>query len=222
MRSIIVSFAVAAFTLALPTLASAQVLVVGGATSVALDFDALRDNASLDTPSVSAGIGSGVLPGSFAFPINSRTAASLPTTFEYTAGNFPSGPFAGTIEHTGSVFFNNETVEVGNFTIGFDAGRADAVNSGFFVSSTTGIAAPLFDIAVTEIGPQTASALEVEGDLRVTPTFAQFLLDNSLATADLTGVDVGDARIVATAIPEPTAIAFALSAATFAVTRRRR
>ena len=54
------------------------------------------------------------------------------TTFQYTAGTF--APFSGTIEHAGTVSFNANTLTIGNFTIGFDAARAGATTSGFFVA----------------------------------------------------------------------------------------
>ena len=103
----------------------AQVDIVGGQTSVLLDTATLSAAASLDLSGVSGPV---IAPGnlgagSVAFPINPRSAASLPTTFSYDPANF-LGTFSGTIEHTGSVLFNAGTVEVGNFTIGFDAARA--------------------------------------------------------------------------------------------------
>lgn len=194
--------------------------VIGGRTNVALDTVALSAAANLNLSSVSPGIGAGVLPGSVAFPINPRDAATLPTTFSYTAGDFPGGPFSGTIEHTGSVFFNSDTVEVGDFTIGFDASRATSGASGFFVESTTGIAAILFDTAVAGLDRQDEGGLDLTVDLLVSPEFATFLVDNSLATADLTGVDVGDARIQA-AVPEPGALALALLGGFACIGRRR-
>ena len=210
-----------AAALFLTATASAQnVEVSAGATSVLLDTDTLSAAASLDLSSVSPGIGAGVIPGSVAFPINSRTAASLPTTFAYTAGDFPTGPFSGAIEHTGSVFFNSDTVEVGNFTIGFDAARATGMNSGFFVESTTGVAAILFDAQVTALNEASASLLDLEVDLVVSPEFAGFLQTNNLASTDLTGADVGDARIQA--VPEPTALLAALAGLAGVAGLRRR
>lgn len=201
MRPLACLAAVLSFTL---TASAQNVEVSAGATSVLLDTDTLDSAAGLTLSSVSPGIGAGVIPGSVAFPINSRTAPSLPTTFAYTAGDFPGGPFSGTIEHTGSVFFNSDTVEVGNFTIGFDAARATGMNSGFFVESTTGVAAILFDAQVTALNEASASLLDLEVDLVVSPEFAGFLGNTAL-----TGADVGDARIQA--VPEPTALLAALA-----------
>lgn len=171
--------------------------VVGGQTSVLLDTDLLSTAAGLDLSSVSPDVGMGNLgDASVAFDINPRDAASLPTTFSYTAADF--APFAGSIEHTGSVFFNADAVEVGNFSIGFDELRAVGDNSGFFVESTTGVAAILFDVGfVTEL-TATGSELAIEGSLLVSPEFAGFLGDTGL-----TGADVGDARVEAIGVPEP-------------------
>ena len=172
--------------------------ITGGKTSVVLDTATLSAAASLDLSSVSSDVISpGNLPGSVAFPINARDAASLPTTFSYTAGDFLNS-FSGTIEHTGSVFFNSDTVEVGNFTIGFDAARAGTLGgqaSGFFVESTTGIAAILFDIAAPSALQAGASGATIEADLLVSPEFGGFLFDNGLSASNLEGADVGDAQV---------------------------
>ena len=186
--------------------------VIGGQTSVLLDTALLNSAAGLDLSGVSSDV---IAPGnlgagSVAFAINTRDASSLPTTFAYTPG---LASFSGAIEHTGSVFFNVGTVEVGNFTIGFDQVRADAGLSGFFVESTTGIAAILFDIAPV-VEQADAGGLRISGDLLVSSEFATFLGNNAL-----TGVDVGDALVEA--VPAPgAATLFALGAA--AAGRRRR
>lgn len=199
------ALAAAALALVTPSLSLAQVEVIGGSTSVALDTATLSSAASLNLSSVSPGIGGGLLDGSVAFPINARDAALLPTTFAYTAGDFPSGPFSGTIEHTGSVFFNSDTVEVGDFKIGFDINRVGGAKSGFFVESTTGVAAILFDTEVVALQSADDKLLDLTVNLLVSPEFAGFLQTNNLATSDLTGADVGDARVFA-AVPEPASL----------------
>ncbi len=178
--------------------------VIGGRTSVLLDTATLSQAASLNLSGVSPSvIVPGDIPGSVAFPINSRTAAPplLPTTFSYSPADF-LGTFAGEIEHEGSVFFNANTVEVGNFTIDFDAARAVGPASGFFVKSNIGIAATLFDVAAPSSLVATASSLEIQANLLVSPEFAQFLQTNGLASSNLTGADVGDAFVNAV-VPEP-------------------
>ncbi len=182
---------------------AANVEITGGQTNVLLDTATLSSAAGLDLSSVSSDVISpGTLPGSVAFGINPRDAAMLPTTFAYDSSDF-LGTFSGTIEHTGSVFFNSDAVEVGNFTIGFDAARVGTLSgaaSGFFVESTTGVAAILFDIENPTTLSATDTSLEIGADLLVSPEFANFLGDGGLA-----GADVGDALVEA--VPEPSSAA---------------
>jgi hypothetical protein len=207
--------------------ASAQVVeVVGGRTSVALDAPLLQSAAGLTISSVSSDvIVPGSLPGSVAFGINPRDAAApaLPTTFSYDPTNF-LGTFAGTIEHSGSVLFNADAIEVGDFTIGFDAARAGTLGgaaSGFFVRSTTGIPAILFDVENPGSLTATSTALTIGADLLVSPEFGQLLLDVGLASTNLAGADVGDALVEATAVPAPGAAAL-MSLGLLSAARRRR
>jgi len=192
--------------------------VVGGQTSVLLDTATLSDAANLDLSGVSSDvIAPGELgPDSVAFGINPRDAVSLPTTFSYDAG---LSAFSGTIEHTGSVFFNADAVEVGNFTIGFDGARVGGDRSGFFVESTTGIAAILFDVAAPSSVVADAAGLQIEADLLVSQEFATFLTDQGLASSDLTGADVGDAFV--NAVPSPGTLGV-LAMGGLAASRRRR
>ncbi|MEM1166448.1 MAG: hypothetical protein AAGI30_09195 [Planctomycetota bacterium] len=186
--------------------------VIGGQTSVLLDTGLLSSAAGLDLSGVSPGVGAGELgDGSVAFSINSRTFAPLPTTFTYTDG---LATFGGTIEHLGSVFFNADAVEVGNFTIGFDQSRADSGLSGFFVASTTGVAATLFDIVPT-VDQADAGGLVISGDLLVSAEFASFLGDDGLA-----GADVGDALVNAV-VPTPATAGLALVGGAVCGRRRR-
>ncbi len=204
---------------------AANVEIKGGQTSVLLDTATLSSAASLNLSGVSAGVISpGALPGSVAFPINSRTATApaLPTTFKYDSSNF-LGSFSGSIEHTGSVFFNANAVEVGNFTIGFDAARAGTLAgaaSGFYVASTKGISAILFDVENPTTLTPTSSSLTVAADLLVSPEFAGFLQSNNLATANLAGADVGDALVQA--VPEPSSVTLLMLGALACVRRRGR
>lgn len=212
------NLAIAAAGLTASAALAVPVDIVGGQTNVALDTATLAAAASLELSSVSADVISpGTLPNSVAFGINPRDAATLPTTFSYDDSDF-LGTFSGTIEHSGSVFFNTDTVEVGDFTIGFDANRVGGNASGFFVASNAGIAATLFDVSNPSTLVATDANLEIGADLLVSPEFAQFLLDNQLASADLTGADVGDALVQA--IPEPSSLAL-LTLAGLAALRRR-
>jgi hypothetical protein len=195
-----------------------EFLVTGGQTNVLLDTATLSAAASLDLSSVSADvIAPGELgAGSVAFGINSRSSAIFPTTFAYDAG---LAAFSGSIEHAGSVFFNDDAVEVGNFTIGYDAGRVGDSRSGFFVESTVGIAAILFDIESPSSLVAESGELSIEANLLVSSEFAGFLSDNGLASADLTGADVGDALV--SAVPAPSS-ALALGVFGLLASRRRR
>ncbi|MEL7484816.1 MAG: hypothetical protein AAFN41_10735 [Planctomycetota bacterium] len=216
-KSVILASAIAAGT------AGAQVDVTGGQTNVLLDTATLSAAASLDLSGVSGPV---IAPGnlgagSVAFPINARDAASLPTTFSYDPTDF-LGTFGGTIEHEGSVLFNNDTVEVGNFTIGFDAARAGTLGgnaSGFFVESTVGIAAILFDVANPDQLDPTSSSLTIGADLLVSPEFGQFLFDNNLSSSNLQGADVGDALVEA--VPAPGTVAAVAGFGLLASRRRR-
>ena len=195
-----------------------EFLVTGGQTNVLLDTATLSAAASLDLSSVSADV---IAPGdlgagSVAFGINSRSSATLPTTFAYDAG---LTSFSGSIEHAGSVFFNDDAVEVGNFTIGYDAGRVGDLRSGFFVESTVGIAAILFDIESPSSLVAESGELSIGANLLVSSEFAGFLSDNGLASADLTGADVGDALV--SAVPAPSS-ALALGVFGLLASRRRR
>lgn len=218
--------ACAAVAAAAGSIASAGLVEINsGQTSVLLDTATLSSAAGLDLSSVSSEvIAPGSLgPDSVAFGINARDAASLPTTFAYDPSDFLN-TFSGTIEHTGSVFFNSDAVEVGNFTIGFDAARAGTLGglaSGFFVESTTGIAATLFDIENPSTLTPTAADLTIEANLLVSPEFATFLQDQGLASTDLSGADVGDALVEAI-VPAPgTAMVAGLGGLAFATRRRR-
>ncbi|MEM7577417.1 MAG: PEP-CTERM sorting domain-containing protein [Planctomycetota bacterium] len=206
MKMFQLSAACAVATLAV-TASAGSVQVVGGTTSVVLDTDTLATAASLTLSGVSPDVANSTdLAGGVAFSINATDAPTLPTTFMYDPADF-LGTFSGTIEHTGSVFFNDNNVEVGDFTIGFDGTRAVGDASGFFVESTTGIAAILFDIEAPSSLSALGDSLQIGADLLVSPEFASFLQTNSLATADLTGADVGDAFVNATAVPTPSAAA---------------
>lgn len=193
-----------------------QRLVNGGQTNVLLDTGALA-GAGLVLSGVSASV---IVPGdlgpnSVAFGVNARNG-NLPTTFRYEVGSL--APFSGTIEHTGSVFFNNGTLEVGNFTVGFDANRIGGSRSGFFVASTVGLAATLFDIENPSFLDAGVNSLTIDANLLVSQELA-----NVLGNAGLTGADVGDARVAAFSVPEPaTAGLLVLGTVLAAANRRRR
>ncbi len=210
-----IALAAPALVLAAGTASAGNIVgVIGGQTNVLLDTETLSA-VGLDLSSVSDDV---IAPGnlgddSVAFPINPRDG-NLPTTFSYDPADF-LGSFSGTIEHTGLVRFNADAVTVGDFTIGFDAARAVGNNSGFFVESTNGIEAILFDIeAPSQLDPG-EETLVIAANLLVSPEFAAFLGDETL-----TGADVGDALVEAN-VPAPAAAAL-LACGGLAATRRRR
>ena len=173
-----------------------QRFVDGGQTNVLLDTD-LLSSVGLTLSGVSSDV---IVPGdlgmdSVAFEINPRFGTD-PTTFAYEL--FSLAPFSGSIEHTGSVFFNMDDLEVGNFSIGYDAARVGALSSGFFVESTVGLEEILFDIENPSFLDAQPTTLTITANLLVSPELA-----GVLGNGALTGTDVGDARVNATAIPEP-------------------
>jgi hypothetical protein len=196
-----------AATLAVSSQAGA-VSVFGGQTNVLLDTRLLASvGLSL------SGVGGPVIapgnlgPDSVAFSINGRyaSAPALPTTFEYTPGTL--APFSGTIEHIGTVLFNDGALEVGNFTIGFDAARAGALTSGFFVADNVTFAGvPLFDVGIPSALTATTNMLMVAANLLVSAELA-----GVLGNAGLVGVDVGDALVEAVAVPEPGTLSLVLA-----------
>ncbi len=182
--------------------------VVGGQTNVALDTATLSSAAGLDLSSVSPDVISpGTLSGSVAFAINARNAPVNPTSFSYDPADF-FDTFTGTIGHEGSVFFNSDTVEVGDFVIAFDEDRTGTLSgtaSGLYVESTTGVTAILFDVQNPSSVLVSPTSLGIEANLLVSPEFAAFLGDAGLA-----GADVGDTLVEANAIPEPASAALLL------------
>lgn len=201
-RTMLLAPAALLCSLAVSNAHAIPVEIGSGQTSVLLDVELIENAAGLTLSGVSADV---IAPGnlgagSVAFAISPRDAASLPTTFAYDSSDFLN-TFSGTIEHTGSVFFNSDSVEVGNFTIGFDGARASATTSGFYVESTTGVAAILFDVGPPSSLIPTASSLVIAADLLVSAEFANFL-----GNAALTGADVGDALVEA-GVPIPATLA---------------
>ncbi|MEM8873051.1 MAG: hypothetical protein AAGD32_02225 [Planctomycetota bacterium] len=167
--------------------------VVGGATSVTLDTATLSTAAGL---TVSSTNGTATPAGGFGVGFNIEEPTSL--RYGLNSGFDLRG---GEIRHTGTVSFNADAITVGDFAIGFDADRVGGSASGFFIADTVGGLGILFDIANPSVTAATGSLQIANVDLLVSPEFAQTLLDLSLASADLTGADVGDAQVDATANP---------------------
>ena len=168
----------------------AQEEATSGKTSVTLDFAALESAASLTFDSVNntANPAAG-FPAAFAITGD--------TPFQYNLN--PFAPVGGTISHTGSLTFlisgTTTPVEVGEFEIGFDPSRSSTNTSGFFVEDTVSGLGILFDVGIPD--PLTAGpdGVVIESPLLVSPEFATYLTTNSLATSDLTGVEIGAAQV---------------------------
>lgn len=167
--------------------------VVGGTTSVTLDTATLSAAASLNVSSIN---GTATAAGGFGVGFNIEEPTSL--RYGLNSGFDLRG---GEIRHTGTVSFNTDSITVGDFAIGFDAARATGSASGFFIADTVSGLGILFDIANPGVTAATNSLQIANVDLLVSPEFAQTLLDLNLATTDLTGADVGDAQVDATANP---------------------
>lgn len=171
--------------------------VVGGQTSVLFGNGAL-ETLGLEISSVTPNVWGDLGPNSVAFGINPRNAIdpSLSTTFEYESDDFFAF-FAGAIEHTGRVAFNDGAIVVGDFTIEAPGGRpADA--SGFVVTSTFGLEGLiLFDLA-NPIIEAFENSLTIAADIWVSPELA-----DALSAPQFAGEDAGMALVVAKSMPIP-------------------
>ena len=149
--------------------------------------------------------------------VTELTLSSLNGTADPAAGDFQVGfditessdfvfnedngftPIFGTIQHTGTVGFNADSIIVGDFDIIFDADRATGGNSGFAVVNTVDNILDnlvLFDIAAPgglNIGVDNLDILDA--DLRISPEFGTGLVDLGLADANLAGATVGNAQV---------------------------
>jgi hypothetical protein len=164
--------------------------VAGGTTSVFLNLPLLKSAAGL-TLTGSSTTGRPAAGGyQLGFPI-------LPSsTFAYRV---PFAPVSGSINHSGTVTFNN-SVTVGNFSIGFDATRATNGRSGFFVASTTGVKAILFDLGTPGSVNATRGLLTFgRTPLLVSPEFASFLGKPALAGANVGAASTSAVAAAATA-----------------------
>lgn len=162
-------------------------IVNSGTTSVSLDLPLLELAAGITL--VSANTDGEAFSEEFqlGFPIIEDT--------DFTFETEPFTPVDGTIKHSGMVTLNlnDAPVTVGDFSISFDASRVSNTASGFFVSDTTEDALNLeilFDISAPGNVTTDEGLIISEADLLVAPELA-----NALGSSDLTGADIGDARI---------------------------
>lgn len=164
--------------------------IKSGTTSVFLDLSLLESAAGLTL----TGADSSDEPFSNDFQVGFPITEDTDFTFE-----IPFAPVSGSIEHSGTVTFNDE-ITLGDFSIDFDPARVSDTASGFFVADTLdddlGLEV-LFDVGAP--GDLSASPEELtiaEADLLLAPEFA-----DALELSDLAGADVGDTRIDTSAIP---------------------
>jgi alkaline phosphatase len=164
--------------------------VESGTTSVFLDLPVLESAAGLTL----TGADSTGKPFSENFQVGFPITEATDFTYE-----IPFASVDGLIEHFGTVTFNEE-VTLGNFSIGFDPARVSETASGFFVADTLDDSLGLeilFDVgAPGEVAATLEELTIAEADLLLAPEFAE-----ALELSELAGVDVGDTRIDASAIP---------------------
>jgi hypothetical protein len=177
------------------------VLVVGGQSNLFLD------------PAVLASLGitisgtTGTVPPepgfTVAYPISARDATPN-TTFSYDPNDF-FNTFSGVIEHTGTLSLQSPlaTINLGNFTVGYDAIRVNALRSGFFIRDGVDLNAPLFDIAAANATiVATPTVLQMNGSLLLSIEAATGL-GNPLLAGLNTGFGFVDA---VSAVPEPSSM----------------
>ncbi|MBE7384235.1 MAG: PEP-CTERM sorting domain-containing protein [Leptolyngbya sp. SIO1E4] len=208
-------------TVLMPSQAQAATFTVeSGVTSVFLDTETLSSVGLTLTGTV----GEVAAPVSDEFLVGFNITPDTDFTFSDEAGFTLVG---GSIEHTGGVVFNGDTaaeLAVGDFSIGFDAARADETTgaTGFFVQDVLTTGAVLFDIAGV-VPSLEGDALTIDGELLVSEE-----LSGVLQNPDLVGAAVGSAQVNASvsetmaSVPEPsTAIGLVLAGAGVMAARRK-
>ena len=161
--------------------------VDGGKTSVELDVALLESAADLRLTSANGT----ARPAPGDFQVAFKILHNSDFTFDQGVG---FTPLSGRIEHRGTVGFNEDTAEpivVGNFSIGFDATRAQQEASGFFVEDTVAGLGVLFDVGAPGTVDASDGRLTIaDADLLVSPELAAVLGKPALA-----GAVVGAAQI---------------------------
>lgn len=177
------------------------VLVVGGQSNLFLD------PAVLGSLGITISGTAGTVPAApgftVAYPISARDATPN-TTFSYDPNDF-FGTFSGVIEHTGTLTLQSAlgTINLGDFTVGYDATRVNAVRSGFFIGDNVDLDAPLFDIAAANATiVATPTVLQMNGSLLLSIEAA-----TGLGNPILAGLNVGNGFVDAvSAVPEPSSM----------------
>jgi hypothetical protein len=176
--------------------------VISGVTSIDRDHEDILRNIGLiltDSNHTVAPIPSNYLVG---FNIDSATNFTFSDESGFT-------PLSGTVEHTGTVTFNDK-ITVGDFSLGFAPGRTVKDASGFVLRDTFSLDTILFDLSIPEPVAFDSKNLTIpDVKLLISPEFA-----NILQKPDLTGSFAGTARIDAqvVAVPEPESVLAILAA----------
>jgi hypothetical protein len=205
-RALVLFVCTAAVVGVTPAAATAeQAQVVGGKTSVSIDWDGLPAGGwhAFDAD--------GMVEGSLSDPTGARFGAGFPVTGGSTATFDTADPlatFVGAIVSSGYLFYfkgydgvnGQGTFELGEFSLEFDAARIGTLGglaSGFFLRNGR-VDGPTvaFDIGNPNVAATTTS-FTFSGDLLGSPEFAQFLQPH--ATPDFVGWTAGQILVEATA-----------------------
>ncbi|MHC5775688.1 hypothetical protein [Nostoc sp.] len=170
--------------------------VISGVTSIAHDHEDILRNIGLTLTGTNHTVAP--IPSNYLVGFNIDSATNFTFSDE---GGFT--PIAGTIEHTGTVTFNDQ-ITVGDFSIGFAPGRTVKDASGLVLKDTFSLNTILFDLStpgLVTFDGQTLTIPDVK--LLISPEFASIL-----GEPNLTGLFAGTARIDAevAAVPEPNSV----------------
>ncbi|MGH2414180.1 MAG: hypothetical protein ACRDEA_10920 [Microcystaceae cyanobacterium] len=192
---VILGGAIAAFVSVAPIQAEAATYQVqSGVTSVYHDLSFLS-SVGLNL----TGTDNTIEPINSNFLVGFNIAPATNFTFSDVNG---LTPLSGTIEHTGSVTFNNQTI-VGNFSVGLDPTRATNNASGLFLKDTVSLNTTLFDFSAPETVVFDGKNLTLTGvKLLFSREFAGIVGNSGLAGV-LGGFVQIDAKVVRVAtVPE--------------------
>jgi hypothetical protein len=173
--------------------------VAGGQTNIRLDTT-LLNTAGLEVTGSSSTL---------------SPASGFTVSYPITGGGFTYNPTpfaaqAGSINHTGSVTFNDGQVIVSGLRIAFDTNRVSEDMSGFYVIGTVDVnnqelepttvladgEVILFDVGAPDAVTATSSSLRVgEADLLVAPELVAALDAAEVESTAAAGTDVGDVLI---------------------------
>ncbi|MFN6460284.1 MAG: hypothetical protein RMZ41_000360 [Nostoc sp. DedVER02] len=173
--------------------------VISGVTSIDRDHEDILQSIGLTLTGTNNTVAP--IPSSYLVGFNIDSATNFTFSDE---GGFT--PLSGTIEHTGTVTFDNlgNLITVGEFSVGFAPGRTTKDASGFVLRDTFSLDTILFDLSLPEPVAFDGKNLTIpDVKLLVSPEFAKIL-----GNPDLTGLFAGTARIDAqvAAVPEPDSV----------------